>query len=181
MTSTITRPTLRGDEEELYRRHADWLLAATARSVRAPDALIEDACSYAWERLLVRQPERLHVNGWLRMVAFFRALHLLRVERRHTSLATLPEHRAGRIESEAALEFLAALEIIGAAGLSRRDARLLGLSAAGYGYAEMLAMSEETARSLERRLIRARRRIWAARGEERPSRCYGPAPGLRAA
>jgi hypothetical protein len=181
MTSTITQPALRGDEEELYRRHADWLLAATARSVRAPEALIEDACSYAWERLLVRQPERLHVNGWLRMVAFFRALHLVRVERRVTSLATLPEHRAGRVEAETTLEFLAALEIIEAVELSRRDARLLGLSAAGYSYAEMLAMTEETPRSLRRRLLRARRRIWAERGEEQPRREYGPPAWRRAA
>ena len=63
MTSTTTRPAQRGDEEQLYRRHAATLIAATARSVRASHALIEDACSLAWEQPLRHQPERMHLEG----------------------------------------------------------------------------------------------------------------------
>ena len=181
MTSTTPWPAQRGDEEELYRRHAARLIAATARSVRASHALIEDACSYAWEQVLRHQPEREHLEGWLRMVAARRALELLRADRRLTSLEALPERQARHDQPESALEFRAALDAIAAAGLSRRQERLLGLSAAGHSHAEMVALTGETPRALERQLYRARRRIWQARGVEPPSGRIGPSPGLRAA
>ena len=77
--SRTPHPTLRGDETELYRRHARDLLARTRRAVKAPEALIEDACQLAWTQFLRYQPEpRENVVAWLTVVARHEAYRLVR-------------------------------------------------------------------------------------------------------
>jgi len=78
---------LRGDEGELFARHHAALLRAVRSAVRAPEAVIEDACATAWAILLRRQPERTEtLFGWLRTVAIHEAYALSRQQRRTASL-----------------------------------------------------------------------------------------------
>jgi DNA-directed RNA polymerase specialized sigma24 family protein len=67
---------LRGDEEDLYRRHDHELRRTVARAVYAPPELIEDACQNAWAILLRCQPRRSTVFAWLRVVAIHEAYRL---------------------------------------------------------------------------------------------------------
>ena len=62
-------PGLRGDEDELYRRHHHDLERAVANAVHAPRELIEDACQNAWAIMLRAQPDRTSILGWLYVVA----------------------------------------------------------------------------------------------------------------
>ena len=72
-------PRLRGDEAELYRLHQRALLGRTRLAVRAPEALIEDACQLAWMQLLLYQPEpRENALAWLTVVARNEAYRLAR-------------------------------------------------------------------------------------------------------
>ena len=81
--ATTTDPVPRGDESDLFRLHHGDLLAAVRRAVRASDALVEDACGFAWEQLFACQPERQEkLFGWLRTVAVREAWRLSSVERR---------------------------------------------------------------------------------------------------
>jgi Sigma-70 region 2 len=71
---------LRGDEAELFRRHADWLVRVTRHRLRCSEALAEDACAHAWLQLCRTQPERTqNLPGWLRVVALHEGLRLLRL------------------------------------------------------------------------------------------------------
>jgi Sigma-70 region 2 len=76
-TAPPQRPTPRGDEGELYRRHHRDLHRTVARAVNGSRELIEDACQTAWLILLRRQPDRERVFGWLRTVAIHEAYRLI--------------------------------------------------------------------------------------------------------
>ena len=52
------RPALRGDERELFRSFSERLLRSVGRAVNAPEAIVEEACGFAWQRLIECQPER---------------------------------------------------------------------------------------------------------------------------
>jgi hypothetical protein len=69
------------------------------------------------------------------MVAYRRALELLRADRRLVSLEALPEPPARHFNAEGALELRAALDAIAAAGLSRRRGSALPSSIVGDGRA----------------------------------------------
>src|SRR5919199_4480983 len=74
------RHTLLGDEAELFRRHAAWLVRVTRHGLRCSEALAEDACAHAWLQLCRSQPERTqNIAGWLRVVALHEGLRLLRL------------------------------------------------------------------------------------------------------
>ena len=61
---------LRGDETQLYKDHSSALRAAVRHFVNADDAVIEDACSFAWLQLMRHQPDRgPTLFAWLRTVA----------------------------------------------------------------------------------------------------------------
>src|SRR3954454_25128320 len=116
------RPPLRGDEEDLYRRHHRELQCAVASAVHATPELIEDACQSAWAKLLRNQPRRGSFFAWLRVVAIHEAYRLSAIEGREAHLedlpaasgwdAVTPDPRASvdeAIEARAALEALAFL------------------------------------------------------------------------
>src|SRR4051794_37474200 len=51
-------PTVHGDEERLFVALADQLFRTVRAIVHGPDAMIEDACSFAWLQLVRCQPDR---------------------------------------------------------------------------------------------------------------------------
>jgi len=141
-----------GDETELFCRHHDDLLRAVTRRVDASDALIEDACSFAWAQLLRYQPDRgPQLFGWLLTTAIREAYRLSRIERRDahledsglpvkggsphkewTDVVADPHRLEDVIEARRALAVLAALPELGR--------RYLALFAAGYSYDEIAAL-----------------------------------------
>lgn len=161
------RPTPpRGDEGELFARHHAALLRAVRRAVRAPEAVIEDACASAWAILLRRQPERgPALFGWLRTVAVHEGYRLSREQRRVSALEDLAAVEgegweafvADRRTLDASLEARRALRVL--AALPERQRRYLALLAAGYRYHEIVEHAGVTYTNVNKHLVKARRRI----------------------
>jgi DNA-directed RNA polymerase specialized sigma24 family protein len=82
-------PTVHGDEERLFVALADQLVRTVRAIVHGPDAMIEDACSFAWLQLVRCQPDRETVFPWLTKVAVREAWRLSRRERRDAHLEDL--------------------------------------------------------------------------------------------
>ena len=144
------RPTLRGDETELYNCHNRPLLARTRRAVKAPEALIEDACQLAWTQFLRYQPEpRENVLAWLTVVARHEAYRLLRDYKRATPASDVvttddegrttpfdPDQAAGpERDPLGGIELRQMLE--GLAALKPAQRTTLALKAAGFTYKEI--------------------------------------------
>lgn len=147
--STPDRLELHGDESELYRRHHRALLARTRRAVRAPEALIEDACQFAWLALCRHQPERDNVLAWLGVVARHEALRLVGQWKRLTpaSSVSITDERGNRQEFDPdltpaperdpldALDARATFDALAALKPAQRSA--LALKAFGFSYREI--------------------------------------------
>lgn len=167
--ATRTPQRLRGDEDELFARHHPGLLRAVRSAVRAPDALVEDACASAWTILLRRQPERSEtLFGWLRSVAIHEAYRLSAEQRRATSLEALgppvgeswDAFIGGCRSLDDAVEARRALGVL--AGLPEAQRETLGLRIAGFRYAEIQRLrGEVTYTNVNKQLVKARRRIRA--------------------
>jgi RNA polymerase sigma factor (sigma-70 family) len=168
-TPRLSRPTPRGDEPELFRRHHERLLRLVARDTCAPPALAEDACAFAWLQLLRHQPERERIVGWLRVVARHEALRLLRQQwgtrplevptRAHWDEQTgepltLAERIPAPVDTELAVEAREALRAL--AGLRWRRRRALELKLAGYSYREITKILGVTYTNVNRHLTEAR-------------------------
>lgn len=159
------------DVGELYRLLATRLERIVRRDVRAPDALIEDACQFAWSGL-VKHRERVRRDAalsWLATTAIREALRLIRRDDRELSLEAAIEH-AGDVVAQAnlpgpeeLLDQLERLERIGA--LPVRQQRLLWLQGLGLSYHEMAAHEGCTTRTVERQLLRAKGRLREGEGE----------------
>jgi RNA polymerase sigma factor (sigma-70 family) len=165
------RHPLRGDEAQLFRRHADWLVRLTRHRLRCSQALAEDACAHAWLQLCRTQPDRTkNLPGWLRVVALHEGLRLLRVAGREPLVEEVcnQEHapEAGerrvpveeRVEApvdvELAVEAREALRAL--AGLRWRRRRVLALRAAGYSYQEIADKLAVTYTNVNRHLTEGR-------------------------
>ena len=166
------RPTLRGDEGELYRRYADQLVRLTAHRVTAAPSLIEDACALAWLQLLRRQPERGPVLlGWLRVVALHECYRLIRIDGRDDRLEDIAAandegHGEGwesalpsPLTLDDALEARRALEAL--RDLPVRERRYMVLRVAGYRYQEICELTGATYTNVNKHLTRGRARIRA--------------------
>ncbi len=159
-----------GDEEELYRLHHESLVRVVRRRVGGSDALIEDACSFAWTQLLCHQPERRpELFGWLCTVAIHEAYRLSDVERRDDRLDVRIAGRghgvASRAESvedlraglEGQLEARTALSRV--AKLCPRQRKLFGLQIAGLSYRQIATVTGDSVRTVDRQLRRAHARV----------------------
>ncbi len=153
-----------GDVGELYGLLAKRLEQIVRLDVRAPDVVIEDACQFAWTRLL-HHHQRVHretVLSWLIRTAVHEAFKLLRRERRELSLeaavelATTPalSRLPTPLELIECRERFAELD-----GLPERQQRAVWLHALGLNYAEIAGHEGCTSRAIERQLLRARRAI----------------------
>jgi RNA polymerase sigma factor (sigma-70 family) len=159
-------PPLLGDEEELFRRHHRSLVRAVARSVSAPNELVEDACQHAWVMLLRRQPTRTPaLFAWLRTVALHQAYRLSQRDRRDARLEELAgdggwEELLGSAPPlETAVEARAALASLAALPAAQRTD--LALLIGGFSYRE-IARSDGRLRStnnVNKHLTKARARL----------------------
>jgi RNA polymerase sigma factor (sigma-70 family) len=163
----VDTPVGSGDLGELYAELARRLEHIVRREVRAPAPLIEDACQFAWWRLVVHahRVERKAALSWLAKTAVHEALKLVRREERDVSLdarfdgageAGIPSRgpRLDQIaEQRAHLQLLHALPV--------RQRTLLLLQAAGFSYEESAGRLGLSRRTVERQIMRGRQRLRA--------------------
>ena len=142
-----------------------------ARNVRAPEALIEDACQIAWSRWVTHRDRVASSSllAWLTTTATREALRLLRAESRHVLFGDQPGGGGQVIDlpirtpgPEQVLEFRERLAEV--RQLPVRQQTALWMHGLGYDYREIAAQTGSTRRTVERNLVRARR------GLERPDR-----------
>ena len=156
---------------ELYPLLSTRLERIVRRDVRASDAVIEDACQFAWGRL-VHQCERVRREAalsWLATTAVREALKLIRRDDRELSLEATVELAGDAVvhgELPGPDELLERLDrLAGIHALPVRQQRLLWLQGLGLSYDEMAAHEGCTLRTVERQLLRARGTLRAAETE----------------
>ena len=152
------------DIAELYTSLAGRLERIVRVGVRAPDAVIEDACQFAWSRLVLHRANvrTEAVLSWLSRTAMREAVRLVKRESREASLDCLLDALADPPVAPASdpyelmqtRERLALLRL-----LPERQQRLLWLHGVGLSYAEMASHERCTRRTVERQLLRAKRSI----------------------
>jgi RNA polymerase sigma factor (sigma-70 family) len=160
-----------GDVAELYASLSERLERIVGMDVRAPRPLIEDACQCAWDRLWLhrRQVRRETALSWLVTTAVHEALRLLRVQAGLLSLdREIEELGDGAVPAHAPpaadlYELRTRLE--GIRSLSQRQQRLLWLHGLGFSYAEIAARTGSTTRTVERQLLRGKRKLRLLAGE----------------
>ncbi len=157
-----TSPVGVGDIGELYGTLASRLEQIVRLDVRAPEAVIEDACQVAWCRLLDHS-DRVHretAMAWLARTAVHEALKLLRRDRRELSLdAAVDEggQPAFAIAPATPGQLLEHRERIRELRLlPERQQRVVWLHAFGLSYVEIATHEGCTRRTVERQLLRAR-------------------------
>lgn len=169
MSQTSTQPRmLRGDEAELFRQHELLLKAAVRHFVHnVSDAVVEDACSFAWLQLMRTQPERGDtLFAWLRTVAVREAWRLSRRERRDGRLELVPdwddrlagEPFADASEARDALSRLAALP--------EPQRTCLQLFVSGHSYDDVCRVTGRSRTNVTKQLYRARRRLRQQRDDD---------------
>jgi RNA polymerase sigma factor (sigma-70 family) len=133
--------------------------------MRAPRPLVEDACQVAWSRLW-HYRDRVsveHVLPWLVTTAIHEAHALLRRESRCLSLERALEEAGDGPLSAATLpdlcETRVRLELI--RSLSARQQRLVWLHGLGFDYEEIATFTGSTRRTVERQLLRGKRKLRA--------------------
>ncbi|MGH2883098.1 MAG: RNA polymerase sigma factor [Solirubrobacteraceae bacterium] len=154
-----------GDVGELYGSLARRLEQIVRLDVRASDAVIEDACQFAWCRLL-HHSHRVHretVMAWLARTAVHEAFKLARRDRRELSLnveledGNEPEWAIAPATPEQLLERRERIDEL--RGLPPRQQRVVWLHAFGLSYTEIGAYEGCTRRTVDRQLMRARQAI----------------------
>jgi DNA-directed RNA polymerase specialized sigma24 family protein len=159
--------TTRPDQEHVFTQDALRLQAVVSRAVRTSPANVEDACGFAWLQFVRHRPEPPTAFAWLCTTAVREAIELDRRARRAVGLDQVSEVPADRFLGPAGrLELIATGEQIRAARLRLREARVLGLRAAGYSRGEIAERTGDSHRTIDRQLGRARRKVEQAR---RPS------------
>ncbi len=154
-------PGLLGDEADLYGQHNERLVRSVRRAVHASDALIEDACSFAWVQLMRCQPRRETAFAWLRMVAIREAWALSRRERRALSLdEPLDGDGGGLVDAIAGVDLQVTLEAREAlrcvAALRPLHRRTFARHVAGLSYEEIAEETGQSWRQVSRHLSRSR-------------------------
>ncbi len=143
---------------ELYGLLSRRLEQIVRLDVHAPDAVIEDACQFAWGRLLHHR-HRVHretVLSWLARTAVHEAFKLLRRHRREVPL----EAAAEETDPATPAELFERRERLAELGqLSPRQQRALWLHAFGLSYGEIGRYEGCTVRTVERQLLRGRERV----------------------
>lgn len=160
-------PSRQDEIAAFYSKEAAALQRAVSGAITGPAAMIEDACSYAWCQLLQNDDIQLDRAGfgWLYIVAKREAFRLSDRSRREPALGEpqdLPDQPAcaspdlwqimeRRLTHE---EHIAVVRLI-----SPRKRQLVLLHAAGFNYAEIVRLTGDTVRTVERQLLRGKRTI----------------------
>jgi RNA polymerase sigma factor (sigma-70 family) len=154
-----------GDLDELYAALSPRLERIVRMDVRASSTVIEDACQLAWGQLVRHRDNvrRETALSWLAATAIHEAFALLRRQSRCPSLeATLESYgEAALVDSapgaDEIWELREQLERI--AKLPERQQQMLWLHGLGYNYREIAASTGCTVRTVERQLLRAKRKM----------------------
>jgi RNA polymerase sigma factor (sigma-70 family) len=155
------------DIGELYGALSKRLEQIVRSDVRAPGPVIEDACQFAWCRLIhhCSRVRRETVFPWLVKTAVHEAFKLIRRDGRELSLdaalesAGEPVLRLDAPRTEELVEQHQRLAEIGY--LPERQQRLVWLHGMGFTYGEMSSYTGCTPRTVERQLLRAKQRLRA--------------------
>ncbi len=153
------------DVGELYGRLSDRLEQIVRLDVRAQDVVIEDACQFAWTRLVFHRDrvQRDSTLSWLARTAVHEAVKQVRRDGRELSLDAAFEAGGDAVvrprapapdELVAARQRLAQVEL-----LPQRQQRLLWMQGVGLSYTEMSARTGCTPRTVERQVLRARQKV----------------------
>jgi RNA polymerase sigma factor (sigma-70 family) len=154
-----------GEVAELYARTAGLVRGQVCSEVTAPEAVIDDACQFAWIRLLHHRHRvgRDRAVSWLITTALHEAFKLVRRDGHDLSLEQLIEEtgdlRVNRTAPapEEAVGARLRLELLHE--LPERQERLMWLRGLGFSYPEMAAETETTVRTVDRQLTKARRNL----------------------
>jgi RNA polymerase sigma factor (sigma-70 family) len=152
-----------GEVGELYALHARRLERIVRVDVRAPEPVIEDACQFAWGRLLfhAHRIRRETALAWLTTTAVRHALKLIGRETRELSLERVLEEEPEPpdcLYAPAPDEVVEQRERLDALGrLPDRQQRMVWLQGLGLSYVEIAAREGCTVRTVERQLLRAKR------------------------
>lgn len=150
------------DVAELYRTRSRQLERIVRACVQGPDPVIEEACQFAWARLVHHRARvrRETALAWLVQTARREALKLASRSRRDLSLEAeldewgeipTPDPRPGPADVYEQRERLRGVGVLPA-----RQQRLVWLYALGLGYEEVAGRDGCTSRTVERQLQRAR-------------------------
>jgi RNA polymerase sigma factor (sigma-70 family) len=151
---------------DLYATLSARLERIVRLDVRAPDAVIEDACQFAWIRL-IHHRQRVRSDAalsWLARTAVREAFKLSRREQRELSLDALLETTNTVLPAPgpSPQELVEQLELLDSVALlPERQRRFLWLHAVGLSYSEMAVHEDCTRRTVERQLLRARTAVRA--------------------
>ena len=136
-------PPQQGDEEQLFERYQARLRRRVAFEINTSPEIVDDACAYAWMRLIACQPRRETVYGWLVTVARNEALQLdqaARVRSSRQRSLDIAEHTADVADpTHDGFELAMDLQDLRARllELSPRERETVLLHAAGWRYAQL--------------------------------------------
>jgi RNA polymerase sigma factor (sigma-70 family) len=151
------------DLAELYRAFAARLEQIVGSDVAAPEPVIEDACQFAWGGLV---SHATHLPGeaavpWLITTAVREAVRLVRRADRdvplHEDGLAADAQRAAPTAPDQLVEDRERLRLT--RQLPERQQRIMWLQALGMSYGEIAAYTGDSPRTVQRQLLRARRRI----------------------
>jgi RNA polymerase sigma factor (sigma-70 family) len=149
----------------LYTDLAPQLERIVSANVRAPNTVLEEACQTAWMWLVTERESLIPGTelGWLAITATREALRLVRTRRRDISLEQEQEQEGELLEvifepgPEHVLEVRERLAEV--RQLPPRQHRLVMLQGFGYRYAEISEVTGDSCRTIDRQLLRARRKL----------------------
>jgi DNA-directed RNA polymerase specialized sigma24 family protein len=166
-----TRASQRREQvSAFYARQAPRLRRIVAARVIADEHTIEDACAYAWERLVADDEIVLDRRGvaWLAMVAIREGWRVTAAIRRECAGASAddPPAAEGRlervrpgVEDDALAAVVHRERVTVFRTLKARERRELFLQALGYGYEEIAAMTGSSYTAVNRRLAEGRAQL----------------------
>jgi RNA polymerase sigma factor (sigma-70 family) len=156
---------------ELFAAQSVRLRRMVRSGSSASEALVEDACQLAWLRLLQRpgRVRREAATAWLTRTAIREAFRQMRREARDLSLDVAPEEmraRSDRPTPDVLEELIGArMQLEAVRALPTRPQRYVWMQALGFSYEEMARRTAATPRTVQRQLVRARRRLSSPAGE----------------
>ena len=155
----------------LFEHYQNTLRRRVRALVSTSEANVEDACMYAWAQFLSHELDDTDTaHSWLTTVAMREAVKLDRRSRRELALIeNVPDDELAQLadprDELRMRELLADVgAVIKAAGLSDRQARILGLQILGYRYDEIAEQTGDSHRTIERQIVTARKRLARALG-----------------
>src|ERR1700743_1897754 len=154
-----------GEVAELYASAAGLVRGQVCSEVTAPEAVIDDACQFAWIRLLHHRHRvgRDRAVSWLITRALHEVFKLVRRAGHDLSLEQLLEEtgdlRINRTVPAPEEAVGARLRLRALQQPPGRPERLIWLKGLGFDYSEMAAETGTTVRTVERQLMKARRNL----------------------